>query len=136
MTRIGRSIAAAALAGAVFACGANREDVLDPDVLYDVYGRPFEPAVAQQVPAVLAETELYLDGPVMIEGLLHDECRGEDCWSVLKHDSVGIEIVASDFSVPDTVRGRRAVVHGQLSRVDSTLFRLLATGVLIEKART
>lgn len=131
-----RPIAAAVLTLAIAACGSNVDEAFDPTVLYDVYGRPFEPAVAQQIQAVVADTGSYLNDPVMVEGVLYDECGGGDCWMVMKADSVGIRIVPSDFSPPDTLQGRRAVVHGRLTRADTTSFRLHATGVMVEKTRS
>ena len=136
-------VAAAGLT--VAACGASPGDSLDPNATYTAFGHPFEPAAAVPIQAVLAEPEIYAGDAVMIEGLV-DECLDAACWMrMTSGDTAEVRILTPEFAVPDTVAGRRIVVHGRLSAADSasvdtttlgpSTLDLRPTGLMVEKVR-
>ncbi len=116
------------------ACGSDADSDINPVVTYDMFGQPFEPAPALPVQSVLAESERHTGGPVMVEGVLYDECEASDCWMLMRSDTAQLLILPPDFEVPDAVAGRRAVVHGQMS--SGAAHTLKPTGVMVEKVRS
>ena len=100
---------------ALAACGSAPDDGLDPAATYTSFGHAFEPAAALPVQAVLAEPESYAGDAVMIEGLATD-CADASCWlRMTSGDTTEVRIPSPDFAVPDTIAGRRLVIHGLLT---------------------
>lgn len=143
-----RRRALAVIAGfALAACGSPNGEGLDPAATYTSFGHPFEPAAALPVQAVLAEPSTYAGGAIMIEGLAA-KCTDASCWLKMTFgDTAEVRILTPDFAVPDTVAGRRIVVHGSLGSPDSvaadtttldprsSTLELRPTGLMVEKVR-
>lgn len=117
------------------ACGSDSELDVDPIATYDVFGQAFEPAPALPVQAVLAEPDRYAGNAVMVEGVLYDACEQPDCWMTMEADTARLVIRRPAFDAPDTMAGRRAVVHGRMTGGDGG-FSLEPTGVMVEKVRS
>jgi len=119
---------------ALTACGAEDGADVDPIATYDVFGRPFEPAPALPVQAVLDDPDRYAGGAVMVEGILQDECAQENCWMMMRTDTARLLIRMPGFDAPDVLAGQRAVVHGHM-RSDEDGYAVEPTGVMVERAR-
>jgi len=114
-------VAAAGLAPALFvalavcaACsgGGRRE-----------WGEPFDTSRAIPLAELLAAPADPAPGMVTVRGTIGEVCRSAGCWFVLQDPDPAAgemrEILVdlkggADFTVPTSIRGRRAVVRGRL----------------------
>ncbi|MEX0747277.1 MAG: DUF4920 domain-containing protein [Rhodothermales bacterium] len=135
-----RTLKMVAVALIVSACGSDDDRGLNPTATYEAHGVPFEPAGSLPARAIFADADTFEGRSAMVEGVLLEGCDSESCWMTM--DAGGENVIRvlapeNEFPDPETVAGRRAVVHGQLSAADSTLImNLRATGIMVEKVRS
>ena len=103
------------------------------------FGEPVDVTAARSLAEVLESHQTTIGGlPTVVRGEIGEVCSTSGCWFALrdmKDDKVYELLIdlkgSADFTVPQSVRGRPAIVQGTIVGDEPDL-KLMAVGLVVE----